>query len=176
MRRNYYTSLVAKYVNLSDPQQRLISVGAFLDDVGLTALDVPRRDRATVHTVREGDVRGHTEMGRAILHVFGGPAEVIQILAYHHERYDGSGFLEGLQGDGIPLFARLVHLAEAFDQLTTGVGPYPPLSPEDAYADLLREAGTLYDPTLTRQFVEFFSTTAPCTHQLAACFKPVLLP
>ena len=79
-------------------------------------------------------------------------AEVGQIVAYHHERFDGVGNLHGLQGAGIPLLARIVAIAQAFDNLTVDMPGHAPLSIEDAIHQITLEADTHFDPKLTELF------------------------
>ena len=81
----------------------------------------------------------------------------------------------GRRGEDIPFFARLVHLADVFDQLTIGRRSQPALTYQEACAALLEHAGTRYDLGLAGRFVELFSLTGACPRQLAACFKPVVL-
>jgi HD-GYP domain-containing protein (c-di-GMP phosphodiesterase class II) len=79
-------------------------------------------------------------------------AEVGQIVAYHHERYDGVGNPHGLQGAGIPLLARIVAIAQAFDNLTVDMPGNAPLSIEDAVRQITLQAETHFDPQLTELF------------------------
>ena len=78
--------------------------------------------------------------------------EVRQIIAYHHERWDGSGYPYGLQEEGIPQLARIVSLAQAFDHLTAERPGRTPLSIDDACQQIRSHTGTHFDPTLTELF------------------------
>jgi|GEM_PF-1893677 len=83
---------------------------------------------------------------------FRAPAEVSQIILYHHEAFDGSGYPHGLQGEGIPLLARIVSMVQTFDHLVAGRPALPALSMEEAGKQIRREAGTRYDPILAELF------------------------
>ena len=72
--------------------------------------------------------------------------ESLDGIAHHHERYDGRGYPSGLAGEDIPLAARIIAVADAFDALTTQRSYRPALSPKDAMAELHRRAGTHLDP------------------------------
>ncbi|MEW5816194.1 MAG: HD domain-containing phosphohydrolase, partial [Spirochaetota bacterium] len=71
----------------------------------------------------------------------------------HHEKYDGSGYPMGLRAEGIPLFGRIVCVADVFDALTTRRPYKEPWSLNDALAYLERERGRQFDPTLVDAFV-----------------------
>ena len=72
--------------------------------------------------------------------------ESLEGIAHHHERYDGRGYPSGLAGEDIPLAARIIAVADAFDALTTQRSYRPALAPKDAMAELHRRAGTHLDP------------------------------
>jgi HD-GYP domain-containing protein (c-di-GMP phosphodiesterase class II) len=80
------------------------------------------------------------------------PAEVGQIVSYHHERWDGGGYPHGLKGDGIPLLARIVCIAQTFDHLTAETPGRSPLSIDDAMRQISLQAHTHFDPMLTEIF------------------------
>ena len=80
------------------------------------------------------------------------PAEVGQIIAYHHEQWNGSGYPFGLQEEGIPQLARIVCLAQTFDHLTAELPGRTPLSIDDACQRMLSYAGTHFEPKLTELF------------------------
>jgi HD-GYP domain-containing protein (c-di-GMP phosphodiesterase class II) len=82
------------------------------------------------------------------------PAEARQIISYHHERWDGSGYPYGLKGEGIPVLARIVCLAQAFDHLTAELPERAALSIDDASRFLTEHAGTYFDPALTALFIQ----------------------
>ena len=74
------------------------------------------------------------------------------IARFHHERFDGSGYLAGLRGEEIPLPARIVALADVFDALTTKRPYKPPYPPEDARQIVLKESGRHFDPVIVEAF------------------------
>ena len=80
------------------------------------------------------------------------PADVGQIVSYHHERWDGQGYPHGLQGDGIPLLARIVSIAQVFDHLTAEAPGHSPLPIDDAIRQISLQSHTHFDPMLTDLF------------------------
>ena len=88
---------------------------------------------------------------------------MLRIVRSHHERLDGSGFPDALQGDAIPLEARIVAVADAFDAMTTNRAYRHPRTPEEAIQELRRCSGVQFDNTIIDAFVQAYgdsSTTA----------------
>ncbi|MEO6056657.1 MAG: HD domain-containing phosphohydrolase, partial [Gemmatimonadales bacterium] len=82
--------------------------------------------------------------------------DVLRIVRSHHERLDGRGFPDGLRGQGIPIEARIVAVADAFDAMTTERPYRESRPPEAAVAELRRVAGTQLDPDAVEAFVDAF--------------------
>jgi HD-GYP domain-containing protein (c-di-GMP phosphodiesterase class II) len=87
----------------------------------------------------------------------------IPIVELHHERPDGRGYPFGLRGDEIPVAARIVHVADAFDAITSARAYRPARSPAEAIAELQRFSGTEFDPVSVEaiEAVLPLSTTTP---------------
>ncbi len=150
-RVSFYATLLANRLNLTMAEQKSLALGAFLHDIGKIALDP--------YAFSHGDppeaenLKRHPEIGARMMLPLGFSAEVTQIIAYHHERYDGFGYPHGLQGEGIPLLARIVAIAQAFDHLTADSPTRPTTSIEEAVRRISLEAETRFDPILTEVFV-----------------------
>lgn len=128
-------------------------MGAFLHDIGKTGIPYDKySDNQSVLSVKDASSVEYSERGAHLIRSFGLPAEVAQIVAYHHERWDGQDSPHGLRGEGIPLLARIVGIAEAFDHLTAESHGNPPLSIDDAVRQISLQAHTLFDSTLTDIF------------------------
>jgi HD-GYP domain-containing protein (c-di-GMP phosphodiesterase class II) len=76
------------------------------------------------------------------------------ILLAHHERWDGKGYPKGLKGEAIPWQARIITVAEAYDAMTNERPYRGPLSEEMAVEELIKNAGTQFDPDILRIFIE----------------------
>lgn len=143
---------------LTDDKLELIEAAAPLHDVGkITVSDVillkPAKltadefEQMKVHTVKGGDVIKSTFAGMEdadFLHT----AE--EIAVSHHEKWDGSGYPNGLKGEQIPLSARIMAIADVFDALVSVRVYKPALSPDDAFDIMLAESGTHFDPDMMR--------------------------
>ncbi len=152
-RVSFYASLLANQMTLPLPEQKALALGAFLHDIGKVSLFNYK------YSANEDDCVGnsaygreYSEAGARMLLPLGFQAEVGQIVAYHHERFDGVGNPHGLQGAGIPLLARIVAIAQAFDNLTVDMPGHVPLSIDDAVHQIALQADASFDPKLTELF------------------------
>ena len=152
-RVSFYASLLANQLNLTLPDQKALALGAFLHDIGKVSLAHYKYsaddDEGTRNSAR---TKEQSEAGARMLLPLGFQAEIGQIVAYHLERFDGMGNPHGLQGEGIPLLARIVAIAQAFDNLTIDMPGHPPLSIDDAIRNITLQADTHFDPRLTHLF------------------------
>ncbi len=97
--------------------------------------------------------RMHPLIGISILQPVAFLTPALAAVRYHHERWDGKGYPEGLAGEAIPFLARLVAVANTYDRARTGGPGRPAYSEREAADDLRRSAGTALDPKLTEQFL-----------------------
>jgi len=154
-RVSFYATLLANRTNLTANEQKFLALGAFLHDIGRIGQGPYRfADDEIVATDGTNELRQHPEFGAKLVASLGLPAEVGQIIAYHHERWDGSGYPYGLKGEGIPLLARIVCLAQTFDHLTAELPERTALSIEEASRVIGTHAGTYFDPALTTLFTQ----------------------
>jgi putative nucleotidyltransferase with HDIG domain len=165
--RDEYTSghsaRVARYaVFLADrmglPQWCLeaVELGALLHDIGKIAMDeVVLRGARTLTAADRLLVHQHPVTGASIFSHMDELAALLPAIRHHHERYDGTGYPDGLAGDRIPLLARVVGIADSFDAMTFR-RPYREraLTFEEACEELRTNAGLQFDPELVDVFVE----------------------
>lgn len=138
-----------------------IGLAALLHDVGM--LSVSDETLGMPGELASNDlvaIRRHTEIGHRILSVVAAPLRERSLLSiaadiarYHHERYDGSGYVEGLAGDAIPIAARITAVADVFDALTTS-RPYRGAWPVEQAIDWITErSGRDFDPRVVDVFL-----------------------
>jgi response regulator RpfG family c-di-GMP phosphodiesterase len=99
-------------------------------------------------------MKSHAARGAKILEPLDVKA-IERIVRHHHERYDGTGYPDGLAGSEIPLGARIVAVAECFEDMVSDLGYKSPRTFEDAVAEFRRCSGTQFDPDVVAAFLEW---------------------
>jgi putative two-component system response regulator len=137
----------------TDPQLRH---GSRLHDIGMIGVapaTLLKQGTLTRHEYEE--IREHTWLGERIVApvpLLNGVAR--QIIGSHHEKWNGTGYPRALRGQEIPLAARIVALADAFDAMTNGQPYRDPLPLSDALAEIEADSGSHFDPELSHAFVQ----------------------
>jgi putative two-component system response regulator len=171
-------------VALGLPPQDVLALqrGGYLHDVGKVAVPDHILFKAGKLTAQEWEImKSHAERGERICSSMRSLAPVLPIIRHHHERWDGSGYPDGLKGEEIPLLARILQLADIYDALTTARPYKPAFSSEEAVQILKSEAERGWrDPALVATFSEIlpvFRTHTPpdisrmSLHALAASIE-----
>lgn len=140
---------LAAALRLGEDEEELVTVAAYLHDVGMRELDYAR----TYRMERPGDAerrlyQRHPVVGARIVESAEFPGDLAAAIRAHHERWDGKGYPGRTAGDAIPLASRIIHIAEVYDVLTSP-SSYRRTIGRDAALDLIRgEAGKQFDPAL----------------------------
>jgi putative nucleotidyltransferase with HDIG domain len=149
-------SLGRRY-GLPDRDLRLLEIAAAFHDVG--KIGIPDDILKKPGTFTDEDwaiMKTHAEQGQRILHAAGlRDGEPLGLaIRHHHERYDGQGYPDGLAGEAIPLLARIIAIADAYDAMATPriYGRWRP--PAEIIAVLRAEQGRQHDPYLSELFLE----------------------
>jgi HD-GYP domain-containing protein (c-di-GMP phosphodiesterase class II) len=128
--------------------------GAFLHDVGKIGISDRILQKAGKLTNEEFEVmKTHVVLGVEIVEDNPWLAGAAMTIRYHHERFDGTGYPEGLRGDSIPLNARLFAVVDVFDALTSERPYKRPLALNAALAIIECESGRHFDPTIVAVFL-----------------------
>ncbi len=115
-----YASAIAKEMGLPGEQVRKTRLSALLHDVGKIGIDDRIIRKPTALTDEEFELmKAHPVKGAAIMETIPQMADIIPGMKYHHEKWEGGGYPDGLKGEEIPLQARIVAVADAFDAMTT---------------------------------------------------------
>lgn len=145
---------VARMMSLPLPLVDQIAQAALLHEIGKLAVPGPGPGAAAVdaelHAVVE---RQHVRIGFDVLSVAPHLRPAASIVIAVHERWDGFGYPAGLRGTEIPLGARIIAVADAYDVLTSAHRHRAGLSREEANAELVRGAGTFFDPDIVRAWL-----------------------
>jgi len=141
-----YSSAIAKELALPTEEARKVRLSALLHDVGKIGVDDRIIRKPTALTDEEFDLmKAHPVKGAAIMETIPQMADIIPGMKYHHEKWEGGGYPEGLKGEQIPLQARIVAVADAFDAMTT-TRPYQKAMEVSYVLERLREmSGKRFD-------------------------------
>ncbi len=139
-------SAIAAALNLARDGRTALRLACMLHDIGMVALprELLRKDQSRTPE-EERLFESHSELGYRILRHLGLPQPIPEIVRYHHERYNGTGYPRGLKGEAIPLGARIAAVAEAFVSLTLPTERADPLTSQEAFAEIETEAGKTFD-------------------------------
>ncbi len=130
-------------------------IGALLHDVGKLMVPAEVLNKTDALSPEEWTLmRRHPIAGVELLADIDFPWDVRPIVESHHERWDGTGYPHNLAGEDIPLSARVLCIADAYDALTTKRSYKPALSHDDAMIVMRKDVGTQFDPTLFASFEE----------------------
>jgi putative nucleotidyltransferase with HDIG domain len=149
---------IARRLGWDEQRLELLHVGGRLHDVG--KLGVSEEVLAKPGRLDEQElaqIREHPKLGARILMRVAAFRSALPYVLYHHERWDGRGYPTGRAGEEIPLEARVLAVADAFDAMTSNRPYRPALDREEALAEVARCAGTQFDPEIARIFLELFA-------------------
>jgi putative two-component system response regulator len=149
------SAALARTLQLAPIQIRDVRAAALLHDIGKIAIPPKLLGRAGPLTDDEIFVlQRHITIGAELLEGIPTLAPLAPLVAATHERYDGAGYPAGLAADAIPLGARIIAVADAYDALTARRPYNDPMSHDDANAELVRSAGSHLDPDVVRGWME----------------------
>jgi HD-GYP domain-containing protein (c-di-GMP phosphodiesterase class II) len=149
-----FSLMLAEELNLSAGERYQIRVGTPLHDIGKIGIadDILRKPGKLTDDEFE-TMKSHTTLGASMLDSMLQLVPMIPIVKHHHERWDGTGYPDKLHHDQIPLTARIVSIADAFDAMTCDRPYRAALSTGQAFQELVNKAGTHFDPSCVFAFM-----------------------
>jgi len=146
-----YTYQLAKALGLSEDVAEKFEIAAFLHDAGKVAIPKNILDKPAALTIEEFKLmKRHPVYTMEIISMVSELKDLVRIAGGHHERYDGRGYPDGAVGENIPLGARIMAVADAFDAMTS-LRPYQKnKSKDEAKAILAQNSGSQFDPEISK--------------------------
>jgi len=146
---------LALRLSLTGTEVRTVKLGAMLHDIGMIGISESILNMPGELTTQERDiVKLHPVIGDEILGPISFLAEARRIVRHHHERLDGCGYPDGLNGKQIPTIVRVVSVCDAYEAMISPRPWRPALSQEETIATLAEEKGTKFDPEITDSFMD----------------------
>jgi len=150
----YYTLLMARNLNFTPQDERELVYSALLHDLGQTGIDrriIEKRERLTP---KEWEViRAHPINSVKILSSFPCFLDISPVIRHHHERFDGTGYPDGLKGEQIPLMSRLIAVVDAFVAMTNDRPYRGALMISDALETIEENKEKQFDPKIANLFI-----------------------
>lgn len=150
-----YSVMLAEALGMSPHQVTEIELCALLHDIGKIGIpDNVLLKPARLSKAEFEIMKSHPVRSAKILDKISSFKDIVPGIKYHHERFDGLGYPEGLAGESIPIYARIILIADTYDAMTS-TRPYRlALDKEVAFEELVRCSGTQFDGSLVKVFVE----------------------
>ncbi|MFZ7119649.1 MAG: HD domain-containing phosphohydrolase [Eubacteriaceae bacterium] len=146
---------IGKAYNLSDDDLKELRIAGELHDIGKIAIDeVILNKPGKLTEVEWRQIHLHSETGYRLLGTSSEYYNIAEYVLSHHERWDGKGYPKGLKGNNIPWKSRIISIADTYDAMTRDRPYRKAISKEDAVVEIKKNAGTQFDPDITRVFVE----------------------
>jgi HD-GYP domain-containing protein (c-di-GMP phosphodiesterase class II) len=149
-----YCERIADSMGLSPRERLMLFIASSFHDVGyLSTPEYILRKPSVLAEDEMEEVRVHPVRGAEVFGSQPALAEIARAVRHHHERFDGSGYPEGLRGDEIPLYSRIILVAETYEAMTHHRPYRRALTPEEATRRLQESAGSQLDPEIVKHFL-----------------------
>jgi len=157
-RMNEISMQVGKIMGLHDNELDELSLLAMLHDIGKIAIpDYILGKRSTLTEDEWKVMKGHCEIGYRIAVASPELAHISDLILCHHERWDGSGYPQGLRGEEIPMLSRIISVVDAYDAMTSDRPYHKAISSEEALEELKSCSGTQFDPYVVSKVISVIS-------------------
>ena len=158
-RVSYYSQKIAEKLGMSEEQIRDIGYIGLMHDCGKLSIPGEILKKPGKLTPEEFDVmKSHTTNGGKLLEEFNAIDDIRDGALYHHERYDGTGYMEGLAGEDIPLVARIIGVADALDAMNSDRCYREHLTREVILSELENNKGTQFDPNIAQIMIDMIES------------------
>jgi putative nucleotidyltransferase with HDIG domain len=156
-----YARALAAEVGCDEAEQDLLHTASLLHDIGKFALPDRILHAEVLSDADWATIRRHPQDGATLVGRLDGYGPVADIILYHHEHVDGSGYPAGLIGNEIPKLARVLSVCNVYDTLTARDSYRSPMTPQDAMGELRRVAGRQLDAEIVQSFIAMLEREGP---------------
>jgi HD-GYP domain-containing protein (c-di-GMP phosphodiesterase class II) len=151
-----YATGIAKGLDVSPDELENIRQAAVLHDLGKVGISDKILHKKSKLTEKEfAQIKKHPQIAADIIRPIQFMHDIVPLVLYHHERWDGKGYPAGLKGEDIPIGARIIAIADVYQALTSN-RPYRKAFPKRKALQIIKEgAGTQFDPRIVATFLTF---------------------
>jgi HD-GYP domain-containing protein (c-di-GMP phosphodiesterase class II) len=145
---------IAETMRLEENEVMEISLASRLHDIGKSIIPRELLTKPGPLSAEEWQIiKRHSEYGAALMQPSQGLSAIIPLVFAHHERFDGTGYPNGLAGSNIPLGVRILGVADAFSTMITGRAYRAPITLDQAKQELIQNSGTQFDPDIVKTMI-----------------------
>lgn len=159
---NTYAVALGEAIGLSPDEVSKVSIAALLHDIGKIGIPdevLNKKDKLSKENWEA--IKAHPRLGTNIVSNIPQLVRCADSILHHHERWDGSGYPEGLKGEQIPLESRILTIADSFEAMSSARPYRPALSREEVVEELRKGAGSQFDPNLVEVFIGIIQAGLP---------------
>jgi len=150
----YYSDFISKRLSFTPKERDELRIASYLHDIGKVGISNRFiNKKGTLSSTEWAIIKQHTKKSIELLVPLSLSPNIISYIQYHHERFDGTGYPDGLAGNQIPLGARIIAISDAYDSMTSDRPYRKPLSNGEAKNELLKCSGKQFDPHLVSIFL-----------------------
>jgi putative two-component system response regulator len=167
---------MADKLHLDNGRRYTLQLAASLHDIGKIGMpDSILKKADSLEDIEMNKAKDHPLIGSEILGEIEELSEVASIVRHHHERYDGQGYPDGVKGDAIPMFSRILFILDAYEALATDRIYRKGMGKEKALEEIAKNAGSQFDPQLVKIFLEAMSEEDDMVNSVEGNGKPASL-
>lgn len=146
---------IGKAIGLKHEDLKTLETAARVHDIGKIGLDFDLLEKeGSLTTLEYEEIKRHPEIGYQLLKLVDSYSSLAEIILHHHEWWNGGGYPHNLREDEIPLFSRIIAIADAYEAMTSNRTFRSKMTPKEAIDEIIRNSGQQFDPNLASVFIE----------------------